>query len=54
MYHEEPLSARIMPYFLRAVRITLLSLEKPEMSKLAFKRKRWPIGGYCWPVKLDA
>ncbi len=25
-----------------------------ELSKLAFSRKRWPIGGYCVPVRLDA
>jgi hypothetical protein len=32
MYHEDPLSARIIPYFLRAARITLVSAEKLEMS----------------------
>ena len=46
MYQEEPLSASIMPYCLSAVKITWLAGEKPEMSKLAFRRKRAPMGGY--------
>src|SRR5436309_5625160 len=49
-----PLSARIMPYFLSAVRITRSSAGKPEMSKLAFRRRRVPIGGAFASVRLDA
>src|SRR5690349_11569327 len=40
-----PLSARIMPNFLSAVRITWLAGEKPDMSKSALSRSRVPIGG---------
>src|SRR5271156_3808233 len=40
----EPLSAMIMPYFCSAVRITWLVAENPEISKLAFRRMRIPMG----------
>src|SRR5690349_7011077 len=43
--HAEPLSAIIIPYFFSARRIIWLVAENPEMSKLAFKRKRTPMGG---------
>src|ERR1017187_4624923 len=39
-YQLEPLSARIIPYFFRAVRITCTSGEKDEMSNVDFNRKR--------------
>jgi len=38
-----PLSARIIPYCFIAVKITWLTVEKPEMSKLAFNRIRIPM-----------
>src|ERR1700677_4724496 len=41
---DEPLSAMIIPYCFRAVRITWLCGEKPEMSRLAFSRSRMPMG----------
>src|ERR1700693_5143343 len=53
-YQEEPLSASIMPYFLRARRITWLAAEYLEISKSARRRKRWPMGGYWAPVRDDA
>ena len=37
-----------------AVRITCTLAGNPEMSKLARRRKRAPIGGYCVPVRLEA
>src|SRR5438477_13152641 len=41
-----PLSARMIPYFFIAVMITLASLGSVgEITKLAFSRKRCPIGG---------
>jgi hypothetical protein len=40
-----PLSARNMPYFFSARRITCTLGPKLEMSTLAFNRKRCPIGG---------
>src|SRR5215472_13273060 len=49
-----PLSARIIPYFFSAVRITWSSAGNPEMSKLAFKRNRVPIGGALVLVVVDA
>src|SRR5579864_8809036 len=48
--HAEPLSAIIIPYFFSARRIIWFVAEKPEMSKLAFKRKRTPMGGYVGSV----
>src|ERR1017187_1854232 len=39
-YQLDPLSARIIPYFFSAVRITCTSGENDEMSKLALSRKR--------------
>src|SRR5580692_2540423 len=53
-YQLDPLSARIIPYFFSAVRITCTSGEKDEMSKGDFNRKRWPIGGYFVAVRLEA
>src|SRR5580700_11758848 len=44
IYIEEPLSAMIIPYFLSAVRITWFAVENEEMSKLALRRRRMPIG----------
>src|SRR3984893_4893750 len=44
MYIEEPLSAMIIPYFLSAARITWFAAENEEMSKLALRRRRMPIG----------
>ena len=49
-----PLSARIMPYFFSAVRITWFAGENPEMSKLAFSRNRMPIGGASASVFVTA
>src|ERR1700733_9649640 len=37
-YQLEPLSARIIPYFFRAVRITCTSVGKDEMSKHDLRR----------------
>lgn len=54
MYHDDPLSARIIPYFFSARRITWFAAENPEISKLAFSLIRIPIGGYWLPVRLDA
>src|SRR5664280_303718 len=53
-YQLEPLSARIIPYFFSARRITCTSGEKGEMSKFDLSRKGCPMGGYCVPVRLDA
>src|SRR5215470_16583359 len=49
-----PLSARIIPYFLSAVRMTWSSAGNVEMSKLAFRRSRVPIGGALGSVTVDA
>src|SRR5690349_14695478 len=49
-----PLSARIIPYFLSAVRMTWSSAGKPEMSKLAFRRSRVPMGGELGSVSVEA
>jgi len=38
-----PLSARIIPYFFIAVRMTWLAAEKPEMLTLALRRTRMPM-----------
>ena len=43
-----------MMLFFSAFRMIWFTAEYPEMSKLAFSRKRAPIGGYCVPVRLDA
>jgi hypothetical protein len=40
-----PVSARIMPYFFRAARITWLCGGKPDVSKLDFRRRRVAMGG---------
>ena len=50
----EPLSARIIPYFFSARRMTCTGGENPERSKLALSLRRNPIGGYCDPVRLEA
>src|SRR5579863_309800 len=54
MYMALPLSARIIPYFFSAVRITWSSAGKPEISKLAFRRRRVPMGGALGLVTVDA
>ena len=54
MNQAEPLSASIMPYSLRACRITRTAGEKPEASKPARSRKRCPMGGYWAPVSDEA
>src|SRR5580693_3287599 len=54
MYIEDPLSAMIIPYFLSAVRITWFAAENPEMSKLAFRRSRMPIGAASEFDEFDA
>ena len=54
MYQAEPLSASMIPYFFMARRITCTSAGYDEMSKLAFRRKRSPIRGYCVPVSDEA
>ena len=45
MYHDDPLSATIIPYVFNACRITSDSPWKPASEKLAFNRNRRPIGG---------
>ena len=45
MYMSEPLSARIRPYFFIARKIFCASAGNEEMSLLAFKRSRVPMGG---------
>src|ERR1700719_3375139 len=49
-----PLSARIIPYFFSAVRITWSSAGKPEISKLALRRSRVPMGGALVLVTVEA
>src|SRR5713101_1240034 len=49
-----PLSAKIIPYFFRAVRITWSSAGKPEISKLALRRSRVPMGGALVLVTVEA
>jgi len=49
-----PLSARIIPYLLRATRITRDSPVKRERSKFALRRSRSPIGGRFGSVLDDA
>ncbi len=44
-YHEEPLSATIIPYFFMAVRMTRTSAGNGVMSKFALSLTRIPIGG---------
>ena len=44
MYMDEPLSAMIIPYFLSALRITWFAAENEEISKLALRRIRIPMG----------
>src|ERR1700743_714428 len=40
-----PLSARIMPYFFRPLRMTWADGGKPPTSKAALRRTRIPMGG---------
>src|SRR5215469_4198201 len=49
-----PLSARIIPYFFSAVRMTWSSGGNPEMSKVDFRRRRIPMGGALGSVRVDA
>src|SRR3977135_872583 len=44
-YQFDPLSATIIPYFLKARRITCIAGENPEILNDAFRRTRMPIGG---------
>src|SRR6185312_7985370 len=53
-YMELPLSAMIIPYLFNAVRITCTFFEKEEISKLAFRRRRIPIGAARELVELAA
>src|ERR1051325_420319 len=53
-YQLEPLSARIIPYFFIARRITCIAGVKPEMSKLDFNRTFTPMGGRLTLVLLLA
>jgi hypothetical protein len=48
------LSARIIPYFFSAVRITWFWGEKEEILKPAFSRSRVPIAGALGSVTEDA
>src|SRR6202171_6161160 len=54
MYMALPLSARMIPYFFSAVRITWFCAEKPEISKPAFSRMRIPMGGALGSVTDEA
>ena len=54
MYHADPLSASIIPYFFIARKMIWFVAEYPEMSKLARSRNRAPIGGYLGSVRLEA
>ena len=42
------------PYFFSACRMTWFVCEKPEISKLDFKRMRMPIGAALGSVELAA
>lgn len=54
MNQELPLSARISPYLCMATRMTWTSGEKPDVSKFALSRNRWPIGGKVGDAELEA
>jgi hypothetical protein len=45
MYQLLPLSARMIPYFFIAVRITSVGPENELVANDAFRRRRSPIGG---------
>src|ERR1700682_5462165 len=49
-----PLSARIIPYFFRAVRITRSSGGERVISKLALRRSRVPMGGALVLATVEA
>src|SRR6185369_14793341 len=53
-YQLEPLSARIIPYFFIARRMTCIAGVNPEMLKLAFNRTFIPMGGRLTLVLLLA
>src|SRR5206468_7069277 len=53
-YQLEPLSARIIPYVLRAWSTIRAWRGKPEMSTPALTRTRRPIGGSAGSSELDA
>ena len=54
MYHDEPLSATIIPYVFSACRITSDWPWKPASENAAFSRNRSPIGGSAAFVDDDA
>jgi len=54
MYQFDPLSATIIPYVFSAWRTIRAWRGKPEMSTLAFRRTRRPIGGSDGSSELDA
>src|SRR5262249_27213859 len=54
MYHEEPLSATIIPYFFSAFRMTSDWPWNRDKSYDAFSRNRKPIGGSLGSVDDDA
>ena len=45
MYQLLPLSAKMMPYFFIAVRMTNVGPENELVSNDAFRRRRSPMGG---------
>jgi hypothetical protein len=56
MKTELPLSAMIIPYCCKAVRITFDCGGNPEVSKLDFRRKRMPMTARHkdWPSSLPS
>src|SRR5262245_9437934 len=54
MYQADPLSASMIPYFFIARRMTCTSGGNGETSKLALRRNRSPMRGYCEPVSDEA
>jgi hypothetical protein len=54
MNQADPLSARMIPYFFIARRITCTSAGNDVMSNDALRRKRSPMRGYCVPVSVEA
>jgi hypothetical protein len=54
MYQFEPLSATIIPYFFSAATITCDCGHVQPSVKLAFIRRRRPIGGRFASVLLEA
>src|SRR5262245_35075710 len=54
MNMADPLSARMIPYFLSAVRMNRSSAGNPVISKLALRRRRSPMGGALGSVVVEA